>query len=119
MAAQTRQLSLKTVGPAEQDEMLEEATGLSADYREVRRLRRLLAAARAEATTALAEAQSPGRGRAGSPRRPCRPRRPARLPGSSAARRPARTQTGTAQSRLAQSASASSCNWKPFRSASA
>jgi hypothetical protein len=40
--------------------MLEEATGLSADYREVRRLRRLLAAAREEATTALAEAgQSP------------------------------------------------------------
>lgn len=46
--------------PAEEAGMLKEATGLSADYREVRRLRRLLAAAREEATTALAEAgQSP------------------------------------------------------------
>ena len=44
---------------AEHDDMLEEATGLSADYREVKRLRRLLAAARTEATTALAEAHSP------------------------------------------------------------
>ena len=44
---------------AEHDDMLEEATGLNADYREVKRLRRLLAAARTEATTALAEVHSP------------------------------------------------------------
>ncbi len=60
--------------------MLEEATGLSADYREVKRLRRLLAAARTEATTALAEAQSPVKteAEAAAPL----PARPPRLPGS-------------------------------------
>ncbi|CAL5224800.1 g7544 [Coccomyxa viridis] len=63
--------------------MLEEATGLSADYREVRRLRRLLAAARAEATTALAEAQSPGRGAGGQPPPPMPP-----TPPGAAARQP-------------------------------
>ena len=66
--------------------MLEEATGLSADYREVRRLRRLLAAARAEATTALAEAQSPGRGVGGQfppPMPPTPPGAAARQPSSS------------------------------------
>ena len=64
--------------------MLEEATGLSADYREVRRLRRLLAAARAEATTALAEAQSPGRGTGGQPALLM----PPTPPGAAAARQP-------------------------------
>lgn len=50
--------------------MLEEATGLSADYREVRRLRRLLSAARAEATGALADAQGAPAQAPGTPRQP-------------------------------------------------
>ena len=59
--------------------MLEEATGLNADYREVKRLRRLLAAARTEATTALAEAHSPAKTEAEAAPLPARQ---PRLPGS-------------------------------------
>ena len=63
--------------------MLEEATGLSADYREVKRLRRLLAAARTEATTALAEAQDPVKTEAEAPALPTgQPRLPGSPPAS-------------------------------------